>query len=202
MNNQDIIKTVMNTFSVSPPVETIHWGTGITSHNLKISYSALVALREMMKAHAHDDCLGKMFYEYEQHLRFVLWHYHALKPKAMRAIFPQLLLGYYFLEFRSCGTFDATIWFYQYILESQYDTAHEAFSWTEEQIDVINKVMESVFYEAARQEVFDESLYCFRLLFSDATTFIEKVFSLSPPLVVEQIKDFLENDVLSLSWIG
>ena len=109
MNKQDIIKTVMNTFSASPSVETMNWGKGINWHNLKISYDALITLRDMINTQDRDDCLYTLFDQYEQHMRFVLWHYHALEPKAMRAIFPQLLLGYYFLEFRTCGTFDATI---------------------------------------------------------------------------------------------
>ncbi len=196
---QDIIRAVLTTFSDDDgPQRILVDGAArdIQSRNIRISYHALATLSDLTETR-HIDDLYDAFYQIQPHLQFVLWHTHHLDRNALFHVLPKVLIGYAILDSRCVGICGNIESIYCDVFDHHYDLSEPRPSWSVAHTRVIEMVLDYVFAETTRlQGVFDETLFCFRVLFSDAESVVEQALSCSHPDVVNYIKDFFEHDLL------
>ena len=166
------------------------------ARNLVISYKKLMKLGELREFKKGTLCIK----EYEPHMYFVIQHYFYVDEQALLALMPCILTGYVC----QIGKFDGWVPFSRYLLEMKHKVGTTV-SWSKKQEEAVELVLRYVFESSLEErKMFDESLFCFLLLFlhdiNDIVSCLERVFSNTSPDVAEQIGDFFEHDILF--WVA
>ena len=166
------------------------------ARNLVISYKKLMKLGELREFKKGTVCIK----EYEPHMRFVIQHYFYVDEQDLLALMPYLLTGYVCQR----GRFDEWVPFSRCLLEMKHKVGTTV-SWSKKQEEATSLVLRYVFESSLEErKMFDESLFCFLLLFlhdmNDIVSCLDRVFSDTSPGVAEQIGDFFENDILF--WVA
>jgi hypothetical protein len=128
--------------------------------------------------------------ELEPDIRFVITHYPLLEQGALMYILPVVMNAYLYLETSKHDEFDATIPLYSLLILIKYKL-YLIDKWDKRLTTVLDAVLEYVFDDKLKNDIFDEDLFSFRVLFEEEYSFIKSVFSDSNPKIAYQVKSFL-----------